>query len=399
MKLAAPIIARLALPDGIDDKIYFDDDLKGFGVRLRRSGDRSFVLQYAIGGRTRKVRLGSVAELDINKARAAAKTLLAQIRLGGDPAAEKTHARVRAGETFGSLLKPFMLRQQIKLKPKSLTETRRHLEKLCKPLHPLPVAVIDRRAIAARLAAITEANGPAASNRCKGSLGAFFTWAMMSGFRDDNPVVGTADAIERGPRTRLLSDAELAAIWNASGGDAYGSIVRLLILTGLRRGEIGDLHHSEIDLNSGVITISSERTKAGRPHSVPMANPVRAIIEAQPRRAGGSDRVFPEVPWHVAKRLLDKRIAEANGEPLPPWVIHDLRRVFSTALHDKFAVPPHVVETLLGHAGGHKAGVAGTYNKATYVDECRRALDRWAAHVMTVVTGLEPAGTVVRLRA
>ena len=106
MKLTASTIARLTLPPDRDDKIYFDDDLKGFGVRLRRGGKRSFVVQYAIGGKTRKIPLGSVTELDIGKARSTAKTLLAQVRLGGDPASEKAHARVRAGETFGALLRP-----------------------------------------------------------------------------------------------------------------------------------------------------------------------------------------------------------------------------------------------------------------------------------------------------
>ena len=104
MKLTAATIARLALPDGIDDKIYFDDDLPGFGLRLRRSGDRWYWVQYAIAGKTSKLRLGSFAELDIGKARSSAKDVLARVRLGGDPASEKSHARVRASETFGALI-------------------------------------------------------------------------------------------------------------------------------------------------------------------------------------------------------------------------------------------------------------------------------------------------------
>jgi integrase len=397
MKLTASTIARLALPDGIDDRIYFDDDLKGFGLRLRRSGDRGFVVQYAIGGKTRKIRLGSVAELDISKARSTAKTLLAQVRLGGDPASEKAHARVRAGETFGALLGPFMQRQQTKLKPRSFKETQRHLQRLCKPLHALPIAVLNRRTVAARLAAIAEANGPAAANRVRGSLGAFFTWAVMGGFRDDNPVVGTGRAVENGPRNRLLSDDELATIWHGLGDDHYGTIVRLLILTGLRRGEIGELRWSEINLDAGFVTLSPERTKNGRVHVVPMSTPVRALIEAQPQQAG-CDRVFAGVFWNGAKATLDKRLAE-DGEPLAPWVVHDLRRAFSTALHDKFNVPPHVVETLLGHSGGHKAGVSGVYNLARYLDECRRALDRWAEHIMALVTGEMVTARVVQLRS
>ena len=157
-------------------------------MRLRRSGDRSYWVQYAIAGKTRKLRLGSFAELDISKARSSAKDVLARVRLGGDPASEKNHARVRASETFGMLITPFMVRQQSRLKPRSLTETRRHLDKLCKPLHPLPVAALNRRTIAARLTAIAATNGPAAANRVRGSLGAFCTWAAREGLIDNNPV-------------------------------------------------------------------------------------------------------------------------------------------------------------------------------------------------------------------
>ncbi len=386
MKLTAATIARLALPHGIDDKIFFDEDLPGFGLRLRRSGDRSYWVQYAIAGKTRKLRLGSFAELDIGKARSSAKDVLARVRLGGDPASEKNHARVRASETFGALIKPFMVRQQGRLRPRSLIETDRHLAKLCKPLHPLPVTALNRRTIAARLTAIAQSNGPAAANRVRGSLGAFCTWAAREGLIENNPVSFTNKATENGPRQRLLSDAELTTIWQALEDDQYGAIVKLLILTGLRRGEIGDLRWSEIDFASNLIALPPSRTKNGRLHLVPMAPPVRALLVAQPRR-DGRDRVFEFSSWHVAKVALDQRVA------LTPWVLHDLRRAFSTALHDRFGVPPHIVEVLLGHVG-HQAGVAGVYNRSAYLAECERALNRWAEHV----TG-QTTAQVVQLRA
>jgi hypothetical protein len=108
------------------------------------------------------------------------------------------------------------------------------------------------------------------------------------------------------------------------------------------------------------------------------------------------------VGWSSAKRTLDERIAAARkaagiAEPMPAWVLHDLRRLASTVMHDQLAVPPHVVESVLSHTG-HKAGVAGTYNKADYAVEKRRALERWAAWVDEVVTGKQPAKKVIRLR-
>jgi integrase len=397
VKLTPSTIAGLTLPAGIDDKIFFCEDMPGFGVRLRRSGMRSLVLQYAVAGKTRKIPLGPVA--DLNKARSTAKTLLAKIRLGGDPASEKAQARARAGETLGSLVKPFLLHQQTKpkpLKPRSLKESERHLLPMCWPLHALPITAVDRRTVAARLAAIAQDNGPAAANRARGTLGAFFTWAIREGLIDTNPVSLTHKAAENGPRSRVLTDGEIANVWQALGDDQYGTILRLLVLSGLRRGEIGELCWSEINFDSNLITIPPSRTKNGRMHLVPMSAPVRALLEAQPRR-DDRDRVFTEPLWNKAKIELDQRIAEINGSSLEGWVVHDLRRVFSTTLHDKLGIAPHIVEVLLGHIG-HRSGVAGTYNQATYLTECERALSRWADHVMAIVTGEVKAAQIIQLK-
>ena len=399
LKLTASAIAGLVLPDGKADETCWHEDLPGFGVRMRSSGHKNFLVQYAIAGRTKRVSLGNVGEIEFSKALRLAKDLLAQIRLGGDPAHDKTKARARAGETFGSLIKPFMIRQQGLLKPRSLVETRRHLEKLCRPLHALPITAIDRRVVASRLLEIATTNGPSASNRTKGSLGSFFTWAIREGLIDVNPAALTNKAVERGPRSRLLLDRELSLIWRALGDDDdYSAVVRLLVLTGLRRSEISELCWNEVDFNSRIISLSALRTKNGRAHLVPMSPAVRLLLQARPRQ-GDCDRIFRVTAWNNTKAALDKRIAEINdGTPLEGWVLHDLRRVFSTRLHDDL-VAPHVIETLLGHTT-HKSGVSGVYNQAQYLVECRRALDKWAARISAVTCEQAPApAQIIQLRA
>ena len=395
MKLTAATIAELTLPDGKAEQIFWDQDLACFGVRVRSSGHKSFVVQYAVSGNTKRVPLGNVTEIEPSKARRLAKDLLAQIRLGGDPAHAKTQARARAVETFGSLIKPFIIRQQGRLKPRSLVETRRHLEKLCRPLHPLPLNSIDRRVVAARLTEIATTNGPSASNRTKGSLGAFFTWAVREGLIDVNPAALTNKAIENGPRNRLLLDHELRLIWRALGDDDYAAVVRLLVLTGLRRSEVGELLWTEVDLAGNLIRLPPWRTKNGREHLVPMSAPVRALIEAQPRQ-GDRDRVFRVTAWNSSKAALDARVGELNGAALPGWTLHDLRRKFSTALHDELGVMPHVCEVLLGH---HQGGISAVYNKAQYISECERALSRWSDRVMSIVTGAPVTAEIIQLRA
>src|SRR6516164_9193952 len=102
MKLTPAAIKMLALPAGATDKTFFDDDVPGFGIRLRAGGGRKFVVQYdAAGGKSRRVTLGAVGALDLSAARNTAKDILARVRLGADPASEKRESRARALETFG----------------------------------------------------------------------------------------------------------------------------------------------------------------------------------------------------------------------------------------------------------------------------------------------------------
>src|SRR5262245_41727603 len=187
MKLTPTTIRDLVLPPGVREKTFFDDTLAGFGVRVRDGGSQRYVVQYKVADRHRRVVLGAVSALDLGKARAIAKDLLAKVRLGGDPAGEKVAAQARAAETVGALLPRFLERQRARLKPRSWQETNRHLTAHARPLHPWPIATIDRRAIATRLAEIEKASGPAASNRVRTSLSAFFSWAAREGYVDANP--------------------------------------------------------------------------------------------------------------------------------------------------------------------------------------------------------------------
>jgi integrase len=401
MKLTAAAVRSLILPPGVRDKVFFDDSLPGFGLRLRDTGGRSWIVQYAIAGRTRRMPLGSTALLDLSRARAMAKDLLAQVRLGRDPVNERAQTRARAAESISALLPRFLQRQRTRLKPRSYQEVERHLLVHAKPLHSYAIDGIERRTIAVRLAAVEKSSGPAAANRVRASLSSFFAWAAREGFVDSNPVAFTNKAVENGSRERVLADDELVAIWRAAGDGQYGAIVKILMLSGARRDEIASLRWSEIDSDTETITLPAARTKNRREHVIPLSDAVRAILAAQPRRldADGSPRdlVFGYgatgwQDWSGSKADLDARLGNAFE-----WTPHDFRRSLSTALHERFGVPPHVVEAILGHVGGHRGGVAGVYNRAIYLEERRRALQRWGEHIEGLVTGAKPS-KVVKLR-
>jgi integrase len=147
---------------------------------------------------------------------------------------------------------------------------------------------------------------------------------------------------------------------------------------------------AELDTISGLWTLPGARTKNRREHLLPL---VPAALALLPPRRNGRDFLFGDGPrrsgdphrgfsgWSKSKTTLDARIAEALGEPLPHWTVHDLRRSASTVMADRLGVLPHIVEAILNHVSGHRAGVAGVYNRARYAAEMREALERWAEHV------------------
>jgi integrase len=395
MKLSSTAIKSLTLPPGTKDKTFWDDELGGFGLRLREGGSRTWVVQYDVGGKSRRVTLGPTSLLDVGAARTKAKDLLAQVRLGGDPVADKRTRRMQAAETFGALLPRYLIANQQTWRPASFKQVERRLEKLARPLHPLPLTSIDRRTISRLIADIAASNGPTAATNAHGTLSGYFSWLMREGLLDLNPMLNTNKPKPRPGRERMPTEDELRAVWAAlTDGDDYSDIVKLIILTACRRGEIGGLRWDEVDLDGALIEIPAARMKNGRPHMVPLSEPALAILR---RRQRTGDHVFGRSGrvgfqgWSARRKALDAAI----GGLRPDWVLHDFRRLASTTMHDKLGIQPHIVERVLAHVG-HQRGVAGTYNKAEYLTEKRRALARWADYVLTVVSGEQPTARVVQ---
>jgi integrase len=399
MKLTKAALSRLSLPAGKTEHFVWDDDIPGFGLRLRVGGARMLVFSYRQGVKQRRMTLCSASALDdlgFQRTRKRAAELHAQVRLGQDPAGQKIESRARAAETMDAALRVYLPFAKGRLKPRTYVEVERHLLKDSKPLHGLQLAAIDRRTIATRLTALAEHNGARTADAVRASLSTFFAWCMKQGLADANPVTGTAKAYTSGPRDRVLLDDELQAIWKALPDDHYGSIVKLLALTGQRRDEMASLRWSEIDLEKRTITLPPPRTKNKREHVVPLSAPAVAILKAQPRRKldDGTERdlVFGIGDggfsgWSDAKEKLNASIAEATKKPMALWKLHDLRRTAATVMADRLGVQPHIIEAVLNHVSGHKAGIAGVYNRASYEREKRVALDRWAEHVLAIVQG------------
>jgi integrase len=391
MHLDAKIVATLAL-DGKKDAIHFDDDLRGFGYRLRLGSGgkvlRSWIVQYRRAGASRRLLLGPASVLGAEQARAAAKKVLAQIVLGEDPSADRADRRGKDRLTLRSVVDDYLAIKAREVRPATLRNVTRYLTgPYFRPLHGMAVDKVSRKDVASRLLAV-ERDSAVVAARARDTLSAFFVWAMQQGLLvENNPVIGTRKPKTGKARERVLTDDELARIWRACDDDDHGRIVRLMVLLGGRRQEIGGICWSEIDLDRGTWTLPAERSKNGRAHTLPLMPMALAIIEAVPHMVS-RDQLFGDrsdqgfTDWGRKKDALD---AASGGSG---WKLHDIRRTVATKMAD-LGIAPHVIEQILNHQSGHKAGVAGVYNRSVYEREVRAALALWADHIAAIVSGGE----------
>ena len=241
MKFTVKTTAGVKL-DGKSERIVFDDDIKGFGLRVREGGSQTWIYQYRIGSKQRRMVLGSATSVPLTIARENAGRLEARVKLGGDPAMDKETARLSADRTFGVLVDQYLAARQSRWRPNTEREVRRHLTKYAKSLHRFPIAAVSQLNISNLLDSLAKESGDATSNRVRANLSTFFSWAIKKGI--DLPKGNVASYTEKqkeNSRTRVLSDGELKTIWDACRDDAFGAILKLLLLTGQRKSEIGFL--------------------------------------------------------------------------------------------------------------------------------------------------------------
>jgi len=402
VKLTQPRIATLSLEAGQTERFEWDDDLKGFGIRIRPT-KRVWVIQYRHGTKQRRLTLADVDKLDAAKARKIAKDRLAAAQLGRDPQAEKTAERTRASITLGPKIDDYLAIRRKELRETTMRALEGSLKGYWRPLHGMELHRITKADVAARVTELRHHNGDATALASRGMLNAFFVWAIGEGLCDQNPVIGTNKPKKSKSRNRVLEDHELRTIWNALPTGDYGLIVKLAILTGARRHELGGMTWSELDLPRRVWAIPLARLKQHRAfdrlkledHKIPLSNLAVEIIRSVHRRAGrdllfGAKDGRPFIGFGDCKARLDTRITEMTGTPLDPWTLHDFRRTIATQMQDKLKVLPHIADEVLGHIGPHKAGVQGTYNRATYWPEIVKAMALWGEHVRSVIEDTAP---------
>lgn len=403
-KFVEGFAATLRVPAGERDFQVFDDDLPGFGIRKFASGRASYFVKYNLGAKQRRLTLGAVVRGNLADMRKAASKVLSKARLGQDAVAEK-RAAIRKGMTLGELVPLYLKQREVELRPRSHVEVKRHIERDWKPLHGSTVDTITRGDVVRVVDEIAESRGAVAADRARTALSTFFAWAIDRSHLDANPTLNIRARSAEPSRSHVLTESELVEVWRSCLDNGHGRIVRLLILTAQRRTEIGDLGWLEINKAARQIELPEARTKNGRAHVVPLSTEALEVL-ADADRGHEREFVFGRGAggfsgWSRAKAELDARIAAARAEAgvrklMAAWVLHDIRRSVVTHMNERGFGQPHVIEAICNHVSGHKGGVAGIYNRATYLPEKRQALDLWGQHMAELIEGQE--SNVVAMR-
>lgn len=386
-----------ALMSAKSEGILWDDNLKGFGAKITKSGAVSYILQFRMGGReakTRRYTIGSHGSpWTPTTARDEAERLSLLIAQGIDPVeVEKQRRREAVDLAFNNYADRFG--------KACVGKGWRILVERSFRIHVAPVLG------AKPLPKITRADVVAVFDRMPGTqvanrrnvfavLRRLFRWSISRGDIERSPMEGMETPPPVKARDRWLSDEELARVWKEAYKThrCFGPIVRLLIVTGQRREEVASLSWDELDRAELMWTLPGNRTKNSEPNRIPLNALAVGILdgiagaEKWPRRG----KIFPTstgggfTAYHKGKEKIDRLVAEDGGEPIAPWRLHDLRRTLATGFQ-RLGVRFEVTEAVLNHVGGSRAGVAGIYQRHDWKDEKREALDLWNEHIVSILS-------------
>jgi integrase len=342
--------------------IFYDDSLSGFGVRISEGGTRSFILTH--GRRRQRETIGRVGVISLQEARAEAKRRLAEYTLG------REKARAIA---WNEAVEKYLGEVAITCKPRTHEDYGYFLNRYVRygSTRLGDVSPHDIRATIERLA-----ETPAVQHRVYTILRAFIRWAHRKHYLDRNPMERMQAPPASTPRDRILADAELQGVWRAAGDDTFGKIVKLLILTGQRRGEITGLTGGMVGADA--ITFPANHTKNGRQHVLPLGEMAKTELgRSRPRDslyfpARGRKTAFNG--FSKCKRHLDKCCGFSD------WTLHDLRRTFASGLAAQGVSLP-VVEKLLNHVSGSFGGIVSVYQRYDFKPEMQSAIAKWEQHL------------------
>jgi integrase len=419
-RLSEETVKRLVAPARGNRVTYFAGSIiqgakapRGFGVRVTAAGACSFVLNYRLRGREHRFTIGAWPDWSVLKAVREARNLRQRVDRGENPLEDRAPAPET--KTVSTVLDEFMTRYvRNKQRPlRSSAAIGSAFSRLVKPrIGKIGIYELRRSHVAEMLDWIEDKAGPVMADRTRAYVRKAFSWYaerddqfnLMAAFVRVEPRANPKQRM----RVRTLSDDEIRAVWlELREAGTFGALVKTLLLTAQRRDEVAHMRYSEIGADR-IWTIPAERYKTKRPNHVPLSKTAMTIIGAQPK-IDGCDFVFassaktPFTDFARNKARLEEAVfaamnqrakKRAKVEPIPNWTLHDLRRTAKT-LMVRAGVRPDISERVLGHV---IPGVEGTYDRHSYADEKRDALEKLAIIIERILKPMLSSITALKDR-
>lgn len=370
-----------------DRRDYYDTKVAGLGLRVSRTGKKVWFVKYRMKGdpKNRRLTLEPYPQMSLVDAREAARETILRAARGEDPAGEKQE--IKGSATVKALAAAYVERHA-KVRKRSWRKDEQALAKDVLPTWGARKACdIKKKDVIALVEAKMKDGSPIQANRLLALVRKMYNWGMEVDLVDANPCLMVKRPALETKRDRVLSEAELRALWAAI--EDYGGVItpifKLRLLTAQRGGEIATMRWEDLDLDAGWWTIPAERSKNKLSHRVPLSPPVLGILRDLRDRRDGKDGgwVFrgkrigqPFKHFGEPTRVLRER----SGVAFNP---HDLRRTAASYMTgEPLEIPRLDVSKILNHV---ETGVTGIYDRHSYDPQKRRALDAWAKHLLKIV--------------
>ena len=400
-KLTETVVRRVPAPTAGQTMIW-DQAVTGFAVRILPGGSRIFWFQYRTrggrAGKNRMVRIGTWPTVSLAAARRAAKVLAGQVAHGQDPAAERQEAKRRDSSTLRSLLAADGEYAR-HLKRRHIVNAKQALSSLNRGLHRMlskDVADLTRRDFVSAISALEAAGTPGAAQDLRKFARTFLEWCVSTGRASHNVLAGLrqpkrsrAERLKAASNGgRALSDDQIRKLWPAAGRlGSFGGLVRLALLTGLRRGELAQIERTR-DVRSDRLMVQPEHAKSGALHEVPLTALMRAVIAGSPVTT--SKLLFPSAVTGGRIQGWTKLVAKLRQASGVDFRLHDLRRTART-LMSRLGVPEDIAELAIGHV---RADLIARYNKDQAWEGRCDAFARVSAHVESLIGAREGAAVI-----
>lgn len=380
---------------------FTDPETKGLSLRVTPAGAKSWSLLYRRKGdaKKRRVTLGEFPAIGLADARAKAEANKVKITAGSDPAGNV--ADYKKADTVDQLLDQFLEKHP---RPEAAwtRECRRIFAKNVRPLiGRVKLPHLKREHVRQVVEVVRDRGVGVAVNRTLAALRRAFSWAVSQDLLDINPALNLATDIEEKSKDRALSADEIEAFWagleNAAMRERTRLVLRLVLVTGQRPGEVCGAQRSEVDLDRAEWLIPAKRAKNRKPHTVPLSALAIELFSGAIQLAGDSDFIFPSRSRSAAgggksKPLESHALSHAMHDNLLalglagiPATPHDLRRTAATHMA-RMGIPERIVGRVLNHGTEVRRTITSqVYIHYDYADDKRKALETWAAELERLV--------------